>query len=224
MSALTTNAETDIVIVGGGIGGGVLAALLARGGRRVIVLERNAAAAPVVRPEILWPATVERLFDLAPRAEWEREAIAPLLGVEFVRGGKTIPFLTPEVLDRAGVQPWTTDPAATRALLLALPGIEVRRGIEATGLLRENGRVTGVRTRHAEDGREGELRAAWTVGDDGAASTLRKACGLDFTPALFPVDFFCTALDWPAAFAPFVARAFSAPDTRGPSRIRCWRR
>jgi len=51
--------QADVIIAGGGIGGAVLAQLLSRGGQRVIVLERSAAPPNWLRPEILWPATIE---------------------------------------------------------------------------------------------------------------------------------------------------------------------
>ena len=51
----------DFVIAGGGIGGTVLATLLGRQGLRVRVLERATGPPPFVRPEVLWPVTVEFL-------------------------------------------------------------------------------------------------------------------------------------------------------------------
>jgi 2-polyprenyl-6-methoxyphenol hydroxylase-like FAD-dependent oxidoreductase len=190
----------------------MLAALLARGGMHAIVLERDSVPKPVVRPEILWPASVELLSSLVPRAELEREAIMPLRGVEFVRKGKSIVAASPGTFERARVQPWTTDPGATRARLLALPGIEVRRGVEAIGLSRDGNRVSGVRARELAGGREFEMRATWTIGDDGAASMVRAACGIGIATRMFPNEFFCAAFDWPASFAPGVARIHVNPD------------
>ncbi len=61
----------------------------------------------------------------------------------------------------------------------------LRMNTEATGLLREGNRVTGVRYRD-RDG-TGELRAELTVGCDGRRSTVRQAAGL--TGREYPVNF-----------------------------------
>jgi 2-polyprenyl-6-methoxyphenol hydroxylase-like FAD-dependent oxidoreductase len=51
----------EFLIVGGGIGGAVLAHLLARQSRQIVVLERETSPRHVIRPEILWPATIRTL-------------------------------------------------------------------------------------------------------------------------------------------------------------------
>ena len=72
--------DLDFVIVGGGIGGAVLAALLGEAGKRVVVVEKAIASPAWTRPEILWPATIEMLFSLLPRATWEEDALLRLGG------------------------------------------------------------------------------------------------------------------------------------------------
>jgi 2-polyprenyl-6-methoxyphenol hydroxylase-like FAD-dependent oxidoreductase len=67
------------------------------------------------------------------------------------------------------------------------PSFTLRMGVEVTGLLREQGRVVGVRYRDAE-GSEGELRAATTVGCDGRTSTVRAASGLRVREFGVPMD------------------------------------
>src|SRR5262245_36800979 len=159
--------DADVIVAGGGIGGAVLAQLLHRGGKRVIVLERSTAPPDWLRPEILWPATTKVLFSLAPREVWEQSAMIPLQGIRFHDGTKFFSVLTPEIIANEQVQPWFTNPNETREQLLRLGGFELRRGVEVSGVLKEQGRITGVRTREVAGGSEGELRAAWTVGDDG---------------------------------------------------------
>jgi 2-polyprenyl-6-methoxyphenol hydroxylase-like FAD-dependent oxidoreductase len=64
------------------------------------------------------------------------------------------------------------------------PTYTLRMRTEATGLLREGGRVTGVRYR-TEDGATGEIRADLTVACDGRWSIARHESGL--RPVEFPV-------------------------------------
>jgi 2-polyprenyl-6-methoxyphenol hydroxylase-like FAD-dependent oxidoreductase len=63
----------------------------------------------------------------------------------------------------------------------------LRMGVEVTGLLREDGRVAGVRYRDASGG-DGELRAAMTVACDGRTSAVRAASGLRVREFGVPLD------------------------------------
>jgi len=190
---------TDFVVVGGGIGGAALAGLLGRGGKKVVVLEKSLVAPRLVRPEMLWPGTVELLFSLRPKEFWEREAVLAMRGVEFQNGERTLPFITADVLRDARVQPWFTDPNQTREQLLRLGSFELRRGVEVIAILKEKSRIVGVRTRDTATREEGEVLARYTVGDDGAQSLVRKACGIEMETLAFPVEFLCFGCDWPAA-------------------------
>jgi 2-polyprenyl-6-methoxyphenol hydroxylase-like FAD-dependent oxidoreductase len=67
------------------------------------------------------------------------------------------------------------------------PSFILRMGVEVTGLLREHGRVVGVRYRDA-DRSDGELRAAVTVACDGRTSAVRAASGLRVREFGVPLD------------------------------------
>jgi 2-polyprenyl-6-methoxyphenol hydroxylase-like FAD-dependent oxidoreductase len=175
----------------------VLAELLSRGGKRVVVLERSAAPPSWLRPEILWPATVEVLFSLAPRPVWEQSAMLPLEGICVHDGKKFVRLVSQEVVAAAQVQPWFTNPNETREQLLRLGGFELRRGVEVTQVLKERERIVGVRARELATGQETEILATWTVGDDGVHSAVRAACSIDMPTRLFPVEFLCITLTWP---------------------------
>jgi 2-polyprenyl-6-methoxyphenol hydroxylase-like FAD-dependent oxidoreductase len=196
----------DFVVVGGGIGGAVLAGLLGRGGKRVVVLEKSLAPPQWVRPEVLWPRTMEVLFSLRPRERWEEDAVLPMRGVELHDGQRTVPFITAELLRDAHVQPWFTDPNQTREQLLRVGSFELRRGVEVIAILKEKSRVVGVRTRDIATQQEGEVVARYTVGDDGAQSLVRNACGIEMKTHAFPLDFMCFGCDWPAAVPSGTAR------------------
>jgi 2-polyprenyl-6-methoxyphenol hydroxylase-like FAD-dependent oxidoreductase len=187
----------DFVVAGGGIGGAVLAELLARGGTRVVVLERNHEPPTWTRPEIFWPATAEFLSKIAPREVWEQEAARPLEGIDIHDGRALLPLISSAVFERAGVRPWSTDPNALRELLLARASFELRRGVEVVGLLREGARVVGVRAREVATGKEIDVPARWTVGDDGVRSVVREGCGIPIALRTFPLDLLCFGPAWP---------------------------
>ncbi len=190
--------DADFVIVGGGIGGTVLAELLGRGGKQVVVLEKSTAPPSWLRPEVLWPATIKVLFSLAPQREWEEEAVLAVRGMELHDGAETIAFITPQLLEEAGVQPWFTNPNQTRERLLRLGSFELRRGVEVVAVLKEKERVVGVRTRELATSAEREVLAACTIGDDGGQSVVRQACNIPLHARMLPIDFLCFAFDWPA--------------------------
>ena len=189
--------QADVVIAGGGIGGTVLAELLGRGGKRVVVLERSTAPPKWLRPEILWPATIEVLFSLAPRQVWEQSAMLSLQEICVHDGEEFVQLVTREVMDAAQVQPWFTNPNETREQLLRLGSFELRRGAEVTQVLKERERIVGVRARTLATGEETEYLAPWTVGDDGVHSAVRAACAIEMPTRLFPVEFLCAAIPWP---------------------------
>lgn len=189
----------DFLIVGAGIGGAVLAEMLGRAGKKVIILEKSASHPPWTRPEILWPGTVERLFAFRPRDEFQ-EAMLPLQGVTIFNNERFNLAISRETFDSAHVVPWSTDPHLTRAVLLASSSFEVRRGVEVTEILRQDGRVVGVRTREGGNTAALDVLATWTVGDDGGNSFVRRSCGLEFKTRLIPVDIFCFKFDWPSMF------------------------
>ena len=197
----------DFIVAGGGLGGAVLASLLARGGKRVLVIERDARPRALVRPEVLWPATMDVLSSLVP-AEKLKEAVLPMRGVKCHDGERTFALITADLLREAGVQPWFTEPGQTRERLLASGSFELQRGVEVSAVLKEGERVVGVRTRDVVSGAEREVRAAWTVGDDGAQSMVRQACGIEMPPRMFPVDFLCFGFDWPRRLPQSTARVW----------------
>jgi 2-polyprenyl-6-methoxyphenol hydroxylase-like FAD-dependent oxidoreductase len=225
----------DFLIVGGGIGGAVLANLLGRRGKRVLVLERSRTPAPQNRPEILWPATVQVLRTLIPE-HLEERWLLPLRGGLVTCAGRTLLQFGPEVFRSAGVQMYST--ANTRELLLQQAPCEQRHGVEVTQVLRDRGRVVGVRARDTASGPEEEILAEWTVGDDGVHSTIRRGCGLPMAVVPFPLQLLGFGFDWPPSLPAGVARiwinrwrlqsgvplmgAMPLPEGRGAALVPVW--
>ena len=185
-----SDGNIDCVIVGGGIGGAVLALALGRLGHRVVVLEREPAPPPTVRPEILATATIDVFHQLGVGDRIRAEAALPLRGLELRQAGdgRLLGF-SQEEFRRAGVQPHSTDPGLTRRVLLeeAAGCVEVRRGIEVREVVREGGRVVGVRG--VRDGQPVEVRARLVIGDDGGRSRIREGLGIPLAVTEFPIDF-----------------------------------
>lgn len=187
----------EFLIIGGGIGGAVAAHLLARQGRQVVVLEREVSRRHVIRPEILWPATVrtlEPMLDHVAADDWQ----VPIQGLRAFVGSRPLFHVDEQTLHQAAVEPHSTDPNATRAGLLSDPAFEIRRGVEIVELLRQADRADGARVRDIATGAVSELAARWVVGDDGAHSVVRQGCGIVLAMRQLPLELACFEFDWPA--------------------------
>lgn len=170
--------RTTCCVVGGGPAGMVLALLLARTGVDVTVLEKHGDFLRDFRGDTVHPSTLALLDDLGLA---ERFAQLPQRRVRTVQlpvgdGGAPVTVADLSVLRGrynyvAMVPQWDLlDLLAAEAR--REPSFRLRMNTEATALLTEGGRVTGVRYRTG-DGRTGELRAVLTVACDGRGSLAR---------------------------------------------------
>lgn len=189
------------------MGGAVLADLRGRKGKRVVVLEKGTAHLGTARNPVARHHAAP-LLSLASQAEWETEPLFPIQGMTLRDGARTLMALTSENLAESRDQPWLTNPNQSRARLLRLGTFEVRRGVEVMGVLKEQGRVIGGRTREVATGEDQELLAHYTVGDDGGHSPVREAVGIPLTTRLLPVALLAFDFAWPAELAPVTVYAW----------------
>ncbi|MGW0516467.1 FAD-dependent oxidoreductase [Crossiella sp. NPDC003009] len=181
----------DCVVIGGGPAGMVLGLLLARAGVRVTVLEKHGDFLRDFRGDTVHPSTLTLLDELGLAEEFAKvpHRLVDRLQVQLDTGLMPIGDLRhlrphPHI---AFVPQWDfLDLMAEAGRREA--GFELRMNTEVTGLIRENGRVTGVRYRDRDSGTAGELRAGLTVACDGRNSLARTAAGLKPREFGVPMD------------------------------------
>ncbi|HSL38408.1 MAG TPA: FAD-dependent oxidoreductase, partial [Arthrobacter sp.] len=183
--------KTGCVVVGGGPAGMMLGLLLARAGVQVTVLEKHNDFFRDFRGDTVHAATIRLIDELGLGEEFRRLPQSRLSNVAFpVPGGPPVTIgnfdsLPPPYNYVAMMPQWDflnflADAAAQE------PSFSLRMGHKGTSLVRNGGRVTGVRFRTA-DGAGGEIRADVVVATDGRHSALRAAAGL--APKEYPVPF-----------------------------------
>jgi 2-polyprenyl-6-methoxyphenol hydroxylase-like FAD-dependent oxidoreductase len=173
----TVTPDVDVAIVGASIGGCTAARLFALAGARVALFERRPdpdAYKVVCTHQILASAvpTIERL-GLAERLEAAGAVRSHPLSWSPYGGWMRFPQDGPY---RYGVTRRTLDPIL-RELTAQTPGVELETGWTAVGVLRDDGRVSGVELR-SRDGATRRVRARLVVGADGRGSEVTKLAGV----------------------------------------------
>jgi len=183
--------KTGCAVVGGGPAGMMLGLLLARAGVQVTVLEKHADFLRDFRGDTVHPSTVRLIDELGLGQEFRQLPQSRLKSVVFpVPGGPPVTMgdfdaLPPPYNYIAMMPQWDFLNFLARAAAEE-PGFTLLMSHSATGLVRDGGRVRGVRFRTPE-GTQDELRADLVVATDGRHSVLRAAAGL--APKEFPVPF-----------------------------------
>ncbi|GAA4860797.1 FAD-dependent oxidoreductase [Saccharopolyspora rosea] len=185
--------RTTCCVVGGGPAGMVLGLLLARSGVDVTVLEKHGDFLRDFRGDTVHPTTLQLLDDLGLA---ERFAALPQRRIQQVRlpigpGGELFTFgdfgLLPIKYNYIAMVPQWDFLDLLAAEGAREPHFTLRMNTEAVGLVRERGRVNGVRYRTA-DGTAGELRATITVACDGRKSFVRALPELGLRDFPTPMD------------------------------------
>ncbi|MEV0086266.1 FAD-dependent oxidoreductase [Saccharopolyspora sp. NPDC050642] len=185
--------RTTCCVIGGGPAGMVLGLLLARAGVEVTVLEKHGDFLRDFRGDTVHPTTLQLLDDLGLA---ERFAELPQRRLSQVRlpigpAGELFTIGDFKALKVkynyiAMVPQWDfLDMLADAGK--QEPTFTLRMNTEATELIREGGRVNGVRYR-TSDGETGELRATITVACDGRKSFVREMPELGLQDFPTPMD------------------------------------
>lgn len=173
-----TGAErADVVIVGARCAGSAAAIGFARAGRRVVALDRVSFPADTISTHLLWPGGVAELQTLGA-LERVRPLGAPPLPIGFGGAGDIAVRGSYTPVDGIDYALCARRPGLDAALVATAreAGAEVREGARVTDVLRERGRVSGVRWTDG-DGDEHEIRAQLVVGADGRRSTIAQLVG-----------------------------------------------
>jgi FAD-dependent halogenase len=180
---MTSNEETDVVVVGGGPGGSTLATLVAMAGHHVVLLEKEKFPRYQIGESLL-PSTVHGICRLTGVADELAKA-----GFTKKRGGTQRWGANPE--------PWTfafsISPKMTGETSYAYQversrfdqilldharhtGVDVREQHTVTGVIDDSDRVRGV-TYTDTDGNEGTIHAKYVVDASGNKSRIHQHTG-----------------------------------------------
>ncbi len=182
--------KTTCCIAGGGPAGIVLGYLLARAGIEVTVLEMWPDFFRDFRGDTIHPSTMDILAELGLLDEFLKLPHSEMTRMTMHVDGKTITVANLEHVPArckfiAFIPQWDfLNFISTKAR--AFPSFHLMMETKTTDLIKENGRVVGVR---AED-KQGtfEIRADLVVGADGRHSTVREKGGFVVKELGVPID------------------------------------
>src|SRR3954454_15606991 len=164
----------DAIVVGARCAGSAAAIGLARAGRRVVALDRVRFPADTISTHLLWPGGVAEVKTLGALERVQALGAPELpIGLAGAAGMTLRGDFTP--IDDIAYALCVRRPGFDAALVERAreAGAEVREGIRVTELVREGGRVCGVRC--GDD----ELRAPLVIGADGRRSTVARLAGAE---------------------------------------------
>jgi monooxygenase len=173
----------DVVVVGAGGGGAVLGLALAQRGIPVLVLERQPGPPTAARCETIQPNGQQILDQLGILPALTPESVQPVQRFHFIRidGGRlcTVDYgVLPPPRNRALLALSHVVHGLILSRLSAHPEAQLWYGTELQGLVRRDGRVTGVVVRRQGEEGTAEVQARLVVGADGAYSVVRQALGV----------------------------------------------
>jgi 2-polyprenyl-6-methoxyphenol hydroxylase-like FAD-dependent oxidoreductase len=179
---MSTNFDTDVIVIGAGPVGLTLACELKRHGVSVRLVERKSKADPHPNAAVVHVRTLEILSFMGAVEGFLKKG-HPLREMNSRAFGKRIGSLDPGSADSPYPEPRTLGQQHTERFLsehLERLGGEIERGVEAVGVEQDASGVR-VRLKHLEEGdREETVTAAWVVGCEGSKSITREAANIPF--------------------------------------------
>src|SRR6476620_9466341 len=170
-----TKLSATVCVAGGGPAGMVLGLLLARAGIDVVVLEKHQDFFRDFRGDTIHPSTLELMHELGLLDEFLKLPHQEVARLTFQIGAERIPMVDfshlPTHCKFVALMPqWDfLDFIAQHGK--RYPGFHLLMQAEATDLISNGGRVTGLRAK--TPGGDIEIHAALVVGCDGRHSTVR---------------------------------------------------
>ncbi|MFI1917846.1 NAD(P)/FAD-dependent oxidoreductase [Nocardia sp. NPDC020380] len=186
----------DVIVVGARCAGSPLAMLLARRGYRVLVVDRKAFPSDTISTHYIVQAGLARMRDWGLLDKLVSTGVPAVRRQNFssaLRGFAEIDGITETFAPRRTVLDALLIDAARAA------GAEVIERFAVSDLIRQDGRVAGVRGKFV-DGAEQEFRASFVVGADGRNSTVGNLVDAEYHRVVSASGFFAynyyDGLDW----------------------------
>ncbi|MFD9060387.1 FAD-dependent oxidoreductase [Kitasatospora purpeofusca] len=195
----------DAIVCGAGVAGLAAARALDLAGLRVLLLEKQRVPVPIAKGEVLQPSSVRILREWGVMPLLLRRGAVPL-GQLMIRDadGRRLMLFDYRTMPGEDRQLFSLDYPEILAALRESLGerVESWSGALVEGLVRDGGRVSGVRV--ARQGHERELTAPLVVAADGRSSKLRRDAGIGTSSAEYGHRLLSFDIDGVPAAAPEV--------------------
>jgi len=182
--------STRCCVVGGGPAGMMAGFLLARAGIEVFVLEKHADFFRDFRGDTIHPSTLELMHELGFLDEFLKVPHQQLaqLRMNMFGGSLVVADFShlPVQCRYIAFMPQWDFLSFLAGQAKKYPSFHLLMGAEAMDLIRDGGRIAGVKYRTAQGDRE--IRADLVIAADGRSSTLRDRAGLVVQDFNVPID------------------------------------
>jgi len=166
----------DVIVVGSGPAGSVTARFAAEAGAKVLIIERRAE----VGVPVLCGEGISRKIDEWGMIEGKRWIAGKMEGARIYSPDKTCVTLGVEIAgNETGYVVYRDIFDQELARLAVEAGAEMTMNTQAVGLVKERGKIKGVKAKHFNE--DIEIRADIVVGADGVDSKVGKWAGVETT-------------------------------------------
>lgn len=174
----TPSEQCDVVIVGARVAGTATAIELAKQGVHVIVIDAATFPSDTLSTHLIFPSCVAELSALGALDRILASGTPTMPSVQFTHGGMKAngSFSPVDGFDYA-MCPGRKNLDHSLIQTAQASGAEIREATKLTGLIRHNGRVTGV-TWNRRDGSHGQISCKLVIGADGRRSSVAKHAGV----------------------------------------------